>query len=169
MCFITVNHPDILLIMEKEREGRVLDPLFSTYFQETLKIHETVNNFLFNEYYENNRLADYSLIMRYRQEYFEENPGEDATRSIDHYTHLINRLRDYDMRIMNSFFWTSPGTNNFFENAEEPISSDSRFLHDYSTYEGWMSLKNYLTEKLNSNKDPCKFDSMRRHVDTTAV
>lgn len=152
LCYISVDY--------RRSDVAYQDPLYRIYFQETLKIHESITNFIFDESFNLDRVHEYSLTGRYRQEYFRETDGGDATRSIDYYNHLFQRVQSYDLVSFDSFFWTSPATIQFFDTAEEPIRSDSRFLHDYSVQQRWVSFKDYLVVKVQESKDPCGFGSL---------
>jgi hypothetical protein len=161
MCFITVNRKENPLSLSKPAQ-------FSTSLQETLKIHNSVNSFLFDEHFQAD-VRPFSIVSRYRQEYFHETDGGDASRSIDHYSRVLQRMRSYEMDTFDSFFWTSPETVDFFQNPPESIATDSRFLSDYSTHRNWISLREFLANKLQNDKDPCKFSSPRDKMEIFAV
>jgi hypothetical protein len=161
MCFITVSRKEKPLSRSKTAQ-------FSVPLQETLKIHNSVNSFLFDEHFQADVTA-FSIVSRYRQEYFHETDGGNASRSIDHYSRVLQRMRSYEMDTFDSFFWTSPETAEFFENPPESIATDSRFLSDYSTHRNWVSLREFLANKLQSENDPCKFSSPRDKMEIFAV
>ena len=69
MCFLSVNQS---LTLENYD-----DISFSTYFQETLKIHNSLNGFLFDRDLENYQVDEFLLSLRYRSEFFGEAVGDD--------------------------------------------------------------------------------------------
>lgn len=157
MCFVSYNQPQLL-----ERYGQ--STVFTSYFQETLKIHDSVMNFIFDEYYEENEFLNYFLVIRYRPEFFHEsfdNPNQHQ-RSIEYYQQLLLKLQSYEFNSYETFFWTSNVTVDYFENNRR---SDSRFLMDYSRHRGWKDAHDYINEQMAlhpENKDPCSFSHLQQ-------
>jgi transcriptional regulator of heat shock response len=189
MCFITSKQKQLISRYFSSDHNHDRNDIveFSSYFQETLKIHDSVHSLLFDssgEEEKDNFLSSYFLTVRYRQEYFNEIQGNDARNSIDFYSnYLIPSITSYSMEAFNHFFWTSKETEDFFNRMEEPTRSNSLFLEDQERYSNWKHLESYLYDHLNQQmrvniegdsknsqmKDICKINHLRDSVEFDAV
>lgn len=156
MCFIVYN--------PEKFEGFSNDQAqFKAYFQEALKVHDSVSNFIFDQNYESELFLNFQLVARYRQEFFNEKPYEDASRSNKYYAEMLSKLKLYDLTSFKNFFWTSNDTTNYFENVPEPKRSSSEFLIDYSRHRGWKDIHDNLQQMVSQqsdNQDICSFSNV---------
>jgi hypothetical protein len=189
MCFITSKQKQLISrYFSSDHNHDHNDNIeFSTYFQETLKIHDSVNSLLFDssgEEEQENFLSNYFLSIRYRQEYFNEIQGNNGRNSIDFYSnYLIPSITSYSMEAFNHFFWTSKETEDFFNTMDEPTRSNSLFLEDKERYNNWKHIESYLYDHLNLQmrvniegdnkrsqvKDVCRIDNLRDLIEFDAV
>lgn len=131
-------------------------------FPEALKIHDSLLDLIYNG--RGLQFADF-LIMSFRQEFFSVDPYAFNT-SIE--TLVVDHLKDIasvpSREILNTFFWTSRATTQFFDGISEQ-QIDTTLAIDRQHHLRWVEL---LTPFENGSNDVCKLATLWKYVEYDA-
>lgn len=156
MCFLVVSPPSSGYTSIKGFE-------FNTFVPDAIKLHDSIYDYV--AFGEVNNLRDGEIGIAYRPEIFGLSQNE-STRNAEKYFHeRIQTLLSYDMKIFDTFFWTSLETNKFFYSSNDPSFP---FLSDRNRNRVWedkkMAIEQLNNERSNENPDPCDFRKLTKEM-----
>lgn len=155
MCFITVKNS----LTEPSYMNRFG---YKLRFLEPLKLHDSVYS-LVEDNYKTNLKKEWHFIFSFRQESFNQLPFESSEIVSNHFKEVSTSLKEYDLRVFDNFFWTSPDTLEFFNRLKESNLMMDEETTDSERHNIWMKrMEQFKALTAEREGDFCNFNLISR-------